>query len=63
MKILKITTHWSAEDAELVYPLLEQLKEAIWLHYGPEITQMNQHRHEQSLSQETDFELEDDIPF
>jgi hypothetical protein len=63
MKILKITTHWNAEDAELVYQLLDELKEAIWLNYGQEITQINQHRHEQQQNHEIDDEFNDDIPF
>jgi hypothetical protein len=63
MKILKIATHWSAEDAELVYQLLDELKEVIWLNYGQEITQMNQHRHEQQQNHEIDDEFNDDIPF
>jgi len=37
MKTLKITTHWTAEEADAVYQCLDDLKEAIWQCYGEEI--------------------------
>lgn len=40
MKTLKITTHWSAEEAAQIYEALEILKTAIWESYGSDITQM-----------------------
>ena len=41
MKILKITTHWSAEEAEGIYQLLDELKDAIWQSYGEDILEMH----------------------
>jgi hypothetical protein len=42
MKILKITTHWSAEEAECIYQLLDELKDAIWQSYGEDILKMHE---------------------
>ena len=41
MKILKITTYWSAEEAEGIYQLLDELKDAIWQSYGENILKMH----------------------
>ena len=41
MKILKITTHWSAEEAEGIYQLLNDFKDAIWQSYGEDILEMH----------------------
>ena len=42
MKILKITTYWSAEEAEGIYQLLDELKDAIWQSYGEDILEMHE---------------------
>lgn len=44
MKILKITTHWSAEEAECIYQLLDELKDALWQGYGEDILKMHETR-------------------
>ena len=44
MKILKITTYWSAEEAEGIYQLLDELKDAIWQSYGEAILEMHKTR-------------------
>jgi len=36
MKLLRITTHWSAEEAECVYQLLDEFKKALWQSYDEE---------------------------
>jgi len=41
MKTLKITTHWTAEQAEDIYTLLDDLKYAIWQSYGDDIVTMH----------------------
>ena len=40
MKVLKITTHWTAEEAACVYEALDTFKTAIWESYGNDITKM-----------------------
>jgi len=41
MKTLRITTHWSADQAEDIYMLLDDLKTAIWQSYGEDIVTMH----------------------
>jgi len=41
MKTLRITTHWTTEQAEDIHTLLDDLKSAIWQSYGEEIVTMN----------------------
>ena len=41
MKTLRITTHWTTEQAEDMYTLLDDLKSAIWQSYGEDIVTMH----------------------
>ncbi len=41
MKTLRITTHWTTEQAEDIYMLLDDLKTAIWQGYGEDIVTMH----------------------
>ena len=41
MKTLRVTTHWTTEQAEDMYMLLDDLKSAIWQSYGEEIVTMH----------------------
>lgn len=41
MKTLRITTHWTTEEAEDVFILLDDLKSAIWQSYGEEIVTLH----------------------
>ena len=41
MKVIKITTHWSPEQAEDIYRLLDELKSAVWQSYGDDIIKMH----------------------
>ena len=48
MKILKMTTHWTTEEADCIYRLLDEFQSAIWESYGKDIEQLYQtHREEQ----------------
>lgn len=40
MKTLKITTHWTTQEAAQVYEALELLKTAIWESYGNDIREL-----------------------
>ena len=67
MKILKMTTHWTTEEADCLYRLLDELQSAIWEQYGKDIEQLYEvHREEQrKLKQERKSEVSslDEIPF
>jgi hypothetical protein len=41
MKTLRITTHWTTEQAEDMFALLDDLKSAIWQSYGEDIVTMH----------------------
>ncbi len=41
MKTLRITTHWTTEQAEDMFILLDDLKTAIWEIYGEDIVTMH----------------------
>lgn len=41
MKVLKITTHWTTQEAAHVYEALDLLKTAIWESYGNDIREMH----------------------
>ena len=50
MKTLKITTHWTPEEADCIYQFLDDLKQALWKCYGEDIVQM--HKTNQAQQQE-----------
>jgi len=60
MKTLRITTHWTAEQAEDIYTLLDDLKSAIWQGYDDVIVTM--HR-EIAFEQEKEGDGIEDGPF
>jgi len=61
MKILKITTHWTAEEADCVYQLLDEFRCAIWESYGNDIERLYRARSEEQLRMKTT--LPQDEPF
>jgi len=67
MKILKMTTHWTTEEADYLYRLLDEFQSAIWEQYGKDIEQRYEvHREEQwKLKKERESEVSsfDEIPF
>ncbi len=42
MRILKITTHWTPEEADCLFQFLDEFKEALWNSYGDDIVKMHQ---------------------
>ena len=42
MKILKMTTHWSTEEADCIVRLLDEFQSAILESYGKDIEQLYQ---------------------
>jgi hypothetical protein len=41
VKVLKITTHWTTQEAAEVYEALELLKTVLWESYGSDIREMH----------------------
>ncbi len=63
MKTIKVTTHWTTEQAEDVYLLLDEIKSAIWQSYGEDIVKMHQEMvYEKRLKEESSI-TNDDLPF
>ena len=63
MRILKITTHWTTEEADCLYGLLGELQAMIWEHYGDDITQMYQQMNEEPQKRDVEDTFNDEIPF
>jgi len=62
MKTLKITTYWSAEEADCIYQLLDELKEAVWAAYGEEILKMHQEMRDEKAEVQCEY-FNDEIQF
>ena len=69
MKILKMTTHWTPEEADCIDRLLSEFQTALWENYGVDIEQMYQTNREEQLKLKIEWEQEreasplDEIPF
>ena len=67
MKILKMTTHWTTEEADCIYRLLDELQCAIWESYGKDIEQLHQTYREEQIKFNRALEKEessfDENPF
>lgn len=61
MKTLKITTHFTTEEADAIYQILDELKRAIWASYGNEIVEM--HKQIARERGEENNDLNDDLKF
>jgi hypothetical protein len=40
MKITRLTTYWSADEADTVVAFLDELRDTLWESYGDQITEM-----------------------
>lgn len=64
MNRVKMTTHWTPEEADTIYRFLEYFKDALWQSYGEEIVQMHTTiQDEQQGWDEEEMTLDDEIPF
>tara|TARA_R110000772_G_scaffold268522_1_gene395873 strand:+ start:2060 stop:2266 length:207 start_codon:yes stop_codon:yes gene_type:complete len=68
MKTIKLTTHWTTEQADDIYALLDAFKEAIWQTYGEDIIKMhqeiaNENEHEKVIEVGENNNFNDELPF
>lgn len=63
MKILKITTHWTPEEADCIYRFLDDVKEALWQQYGDDIVHMYKILHDEQQAEHEPCDFNDEIPF
>ena len=59
MKVIKLTIHWDAADAELVIRFMDELRELLVDTYGDEIADM----HRQLVQDKPLDEGQTDLPF
>jgi len=65
MKVTRLTTYWSPDEAATVIDFLDRLRDALWETYGEQITRMHQEEYEQRTqgSNSCPPGFDDDIPF
>ena len=65
MKITRLHTHWSAEEAHSVIEFLEVLREQLWEVYGDTVVDMLREASAEKAWQEAQvkFEFDDEIEF
>jgi len=63
VKTLKITTHWTPEEASCIYQFLDDFKEALWQCYGEDIVQMHKTIHAEQQERYEEKESDDELLF
>jgi len=65
MKITRLHTHWSAEEAHTVIAFLQMLQDQLWEVYGDTVVDMLHEASAENAWQETQvkFEFDDEIKF
>jgi len=63
MKTLKITSHWTPEEAECIDQFLDDFKQALWQCYGEDIVQMHKTIHAQQQKRYEEKEPDDELLF
>ena len=63
MKTITLVTHWTAEQADDIYQLLDDLKLAVWQSYGEDIVKMHQEISCKERLAEEKGKMNDEFPF
>ena len=63
MMILKITTHWTPEEADCIYQLLDEFKTALWESYGDDIVEMRRAIQCEQRKVDVQRDVDDKLPF
>ena len=63
MRILKITTHWTPEEADCIDQFLDDFKEALWQCYGEDIVQMYKTLYDEQRAGDEERTFDDEPPF
>ncbi len=63
MKTLKITSHWTPEEADCIYRFLDDFKQALWQCYGEDIVQMHRTVHAQQRERYAEKQADDELLF
>jgi hypothetical protein len=63
MKTLKITTYWTAEQADCIYQLLGDLRSELWDRYGEEIAELYEQIRVEQRQYQDSVEINHELPF
>lgn len=63
MKTLKITTYWTAEQADCIYQLLGELRSVLWEQYGDEISALYEDIRMEQQERWDSAEVDHELPF
>ena len=65
MKVIKLTVHWDAADAQLVISFIDELRDLLVDTYGDEIVDMHRRRVQDNTLDEgqTDLPFNDPVEF
>lgn len=63
MRIVKIQTYWTPEEADCIYRFLNECKEAVWQSYGDDIIKMHQSIHNEQQTCDAQSDFDDELPF
>jgi len=62
MKIIRIPTFWTAEQADTIYEFLGELRTAVWQEYYEDIDQLYDEVRKQA-QEHIDNDVDDDVEF
>ena len=65
MKITRLTTYWTAEEADSVLCLLDELRDRLWETYGDQIIELRRGAMPESdaTADQTELPFDDNIDF
>lgn len=63
MRILKIATYWTPEEADCIYQFLGDFKEALWQSYGDDMIKMHQSILDKQQDYDTEKDFDDELLF
>ena len=65
MKVTRLTTYWTIDEAATAIEFLDILRDALWETYGEQITDMHREAYDNRFQDINQCELgfDDDIPF
>jgi hypothetical protein len=65
MKVTRLTTYWTIDEAATAIEFLDILRDALWETYGEQITEMHREVYDNRFEDINQCELgfDDDIPF
>jgi hypothetical protein len=65
MKVTRLTTYWTLDEAAAVIDFLDRLRDALWETYGEQITRMHREDYDNRAQDINQYEIgfDDDIPF